>query len=1027
VCGRSGVRGRNASGARRARLCAAAGLAIGLSVGAAGAQERAIDPLDLTGASFQGIRLPLAVSNGWFGAAGRRMWAWREGGTQRLLIEGDVRIRLGLQEFAAKRAAVWFETVEASGGGGESGGERQVYVYFDDVRTPTADAAVAVSANRLAVRGVVSAEDEVEVRADLMEKGRPRDMFLLEAERDFANALRRVASGLPLDEPEEAAGGIQVPIAEAARPALRGSESLPEDAESALRGLSAGDERAPIFADTGVLSVNAGDATIVGGEGENAVLVTDGVALQYWDRASRRTLQLSAERGVVFLSKGAAMDSMTFAARDVRGIYLEGGVTASDGQYTLRAPRIYYDVERNAAAAVDAVFWTYDRRLAMPLYLRAEVVRQESATQFSAGRATMANSAFFTPHFSIGTTSVTLTRLEDEDRTVVDAKNITLVAGGLIPFLYVPRLKGDPRDVPLRELGYEDSAGSGQALTTAWDTLSILGIDAGPGLDAETLLDWYFDRGVAFGQRLSWVGDRRRGEAFGYILPDDDGKDTTRTGAEIQPDSRTRGILLGEQKWNIDDQWSVFAELAYVSDATFVDAFFPELGESGRELATSVMLRRTTQQSLFVGQARANLNDFSANEYLLSSQGFTVERLPELRYIRPGDDIFDEGRLTYHGETSLSNLRMKFFEPEAQDIGFIRARQSQEFFGIDPDQSQEDALRAQGYISDDVVRLDTRHELGAPMEFGALDVTPFVVGRLTAWDNSFEAYSPQEDDKVRLWGGGGVRFGTEIYRVDNGMESRVLDLHRVRHIIRPHATLWAADTTIQRDDLPVYDESVEGISDGTAVHLALDQTWQTQRGGPGRWRSVDVLQLNVAYTNFGRDTDEESPIGRWIDGRPELSNPGEFVDAEAIWEASDAVAFSGRTVYDLRLNQQAISSVGVLLDQQADLSAYAALSYINSQDDSSLDAGVRYRLSPKYYVGAGVGYNFDEDQIQNLRLSVERELPNFTFRATASFDNIQEETSFGFSIRPNGVRSGGLAARGIGASDARQRGSGLGG
>ena len=42
---------------------------------------------------------------------------------------------------------------------------------------------------------------------------------------------------------------------------------------------------------------------------------------------------------------------------------------------------------RNKALLLDAVFWTYDEDRRLPLYLRADVIRQESQQEFSGERA----------------------------------------------------------------------------------------------------------------------------------------------------------------------------------------------------------------------------------------------------------------------------------------------------------------------------------------------------------------------------------------------------------------------------------------------------------------------------------------------------------------------------------------------------------------------------------------------------------------------------------------------------------------
>src|SRR5262249_46089730 len=148
------------------------------------------------------------------------------------------------------------------------------------------------------------------------------------------------------------------------------------------------------------------------GTEENAVLTEGGVVISYWDRKRDSTMQLSAERAVIFLAPGPLPDLARAGAESVRGMYLEGDVVADmlgpEGHFTVRSPRVFYSIKDNRAVLIDAVFWTYDARRGLPLYVRAKTIEQESASQFKATRALLTSSAFNTPDLAIGVSSVTI-------------------------------------------------------------------------------------------------------------------------------------------------------------------------------------------------------------------------------------------------------------------------------------------------------------------------------------------------------------------------------------------------------------------------------------------------------------------------------------------------------------------------------------------------------------------------------------------------------------------------------------------
>ena len=56
-------------------------------------------------------------------------------------------------------------------------------------------------------------------------------------------------------------------------------------------------------------------------------------------------------------------------------------------------------------------------------------------------------------------------------------------------------------------------------------------------------------------------------------LPPDHGTDVTKPGTHIKHDGEFRGMLIGEERWKIDDHWTIFAEVSSISDPNF-DFFY---------------------------------------------------------------------------------------------------------------------------------------------------------------------------------------------------------------------------------------------------------------------------------------------------------------------------------------------------------------------------------------------------------------------------------------------------------------------
>lgn len=991
----------------------------------------------ITGQDFAGLRLGQSSVKGSIAFSARRANVWRQGTTQRLHLSGDVRVSLGDYDFSASRAVAWVERLPEDQAGLAT---YQVFIYFDRVGAPNdAAGSISVSGDRLPVRAVVATEKRISLRADLLESSPParaETALLFEAERAFARTLRRLVPGYIEETPPPISRGPRLPgrlrpgdpiEPDIARPfaASRSAESVAE-AEQLLDPvrIPAADE--PIFARSGIVSLSAGEITFVTGEKENSVIAKGGVSLMYQDVRTGRALQLTAQRAVLFISPGRVTDFSRFKKSDTRGVYLEGEVSATDGQYTLRGPKVYYDLIANKAVVLDAVFWTYDEERKLPLYVRADAIRQESADQFRATGAKFSNSAFFEPEFSIGASSVTISRKQAEPteeqaasgrpgtiRNYVTARNITLRAGP-VPFFYWPIYAGDPANVPLRDVRVENSSGSGGAIKTRWNASGLLGFAKPDDLVTDLQLDYYFDRGFGIGGRVAWDRAGSKGGIFAYGLPNDQGKDVLKTGFKKQRDGEARGMILGEERWMIDEHWTLLAEASYISDENFVDGLFKSLSEERREFTSRVEANRRFENTLLRAEVSGSLNDFISNGYLLQSRGYSVSKLPEVSYSRLADEIIP-GVFSYWSESRAGIISMDFDDPLAIDRGFGN-RNARKAFGIDADQSIASRLRQRGYTETQVARFDTRHEASSQLRYGQININPFAVGRLTAYDNNFEDYSPAEDDDIRMWGGGGVRLATSVQRVMDGVDSRLLDLHRLRHIVEPSFTIFYSATNVERADLPLYDYDVESLAEGPIMRLGVNQTWQTQRGGPGRWHSVDVFKLNTDVVLSSDDADPKTPIGRYIEYRPELSNPGDYFLTDAVWQLSDTLAITGSNVFDFERNQPARTSAGFMIRHEPNFRSFADLHFLNSQDSTVINIGTQYEFTSKYALAASTSYDAGKGGIQGANFELRRKFENLQLGFNINYNEITGESSFGFVLRPYGA-AGEVRVAGLGSDD----------
>ncbi|MEM1185315.1 MAG: LPS assembly protein LptD [Planctomycetota bacterium] len=936
--------------------------------------------------------LPVAQLDGEIALSSISASSWRAEGITGLFLEGDVRLRFADYAFRCRRAVVWLAPSP------DDPGATQVFAYLFDVGAPEADAAVSMRSERLPVHGVIRDADGLSLSVPVIEPERPDDTsrrpLIREAEISLRELLRSAAPAPVAPQP-------------IAPPAASPDPLAPPPPQ---------DPAGPIFESGGTVYLAPGDrVTTQSGRDANTVTLTGGVVIQY--AGPTRSLELTARRAVVFLRPGPLRDAFSrFDESDVLGIYLEGGVVATDGAVTLRGPRIYYDLRADRALVLDAVFHTYDARLRAPLYLRAAAIRQEAAAQFTADRATMANTSFARPHLALGVNTVTIERQprpQGGARTIVDATGVVPRLNN-VPFFYVPRFRGDPERLPIRNIGYEDSDSQGFVVRTEWDPFVLLGIEGPPGVNSTLLADYYDERGLGIGTETSWNTDRQRGDLYAYMLPNDNGVDLLRNSIEVDRFGEFRGAIMARHQTRLTDEWTLTLEGSHISDETFLPAFDPNRGRDRYEITNRVHLRKLDENRLFTAEVKAASNDFAPAEHQLQSPGYRVDKLPEIEAKGIAEDLssfFEPGLITYSWDAGFASVRQRFTEIEPIKIGVF----DPSAFGVTRNEPIADFFRDQGLNESIVNRFDTRHEIGVDLDAGPLQINPFVVGRLTAYDSDFSEFSPQETDNARAYGAAGVRIATSFYRVDDTVESRTLDLHRMRHIIEPSVTLWHGESTIASEDLPVFDDDVEQLAEGSAVRLGIDQTWQTKRGGPGRWRDVDVFQLNFGWTFAGNNTDRGGPVPRWYDPRPELSSTQRAVDVQGLWQVSEIVSLAADWVYNVEVSQASRASVGAAVRHGRGVTVTGELRTLREQGDTYGNLGLRYPFGDKYTFSASTSYNFERDEFARYRIIALRTFPNGQLGVSVTFDNTADETSFGFVFQPSGLANS-IAVSGVGSS-----------
>jgi hypothetical protein len=292
-------------------------------------------------------------------------------------------------------------------------------------------------------------------------------------------------------------------------------------------------------------------------------------------------------------------------------------------------------------------------------------------------------------------------------------------------------------------------------------------------------------------------------------------------------------------------------------------------------------------------------------------------------------------------------------------------------------------------------------------------VVPYVVGRYTGYSNSIDG-AIQNRALTAL----GVRASTAFWAVDDTAHSTLFDINRVRHVVEPEVNLFTSAENVDRDNLYIYDQDVDAINDITGGQLALRQTWQTKRGGPGEWHSVDFLTLDVEANGFMNkppmsQLDPANPTynlngfrGAYFYSEPEASIPRDSINAQSSWRVSDQFIVLGDEEWNADTDVLATASIGAAIKTLPRVVYFIGTRYIAPLDSNVTTVAVSYDLSEKYTVAFSQSFDFSQNQDVNSTGYLVRKFDSFTCALEIFYDATIKESGVSFNLYPNGLAGG---------------------
>jgi hypothetical protein len=943
----------------------------------------------------------------------RSAYTWMDGRTNVVQLEGFVTLRTDDSEMMAQRAVVWL--------------------------TPSSDAVLDQLDAEIALLGevkVVTGDVEREAQR-LLVRTRVRGAIRITADERLArnqsdSDLFREASDLRTGRLQAPSPDEQPPAEPAPRRPEEGITPQPDEpphtppqrtpAEQPMPAdRPAPAPRPPAALHPGEpVNFRAGDVQTVQSPDDRVALILSNGVVIFQRRQNGDFIELQSDSAVLYtqlrnLRELQESDRFKQIEDAIESAYLEGDVRitytpalATRPEQRLRASRIYYEFGTDRAILTDAVLHTVEPQRQIPVIVRANTLRQLTLGEYRAEGVELSTSSFKTPSYSINAQKAYVRSQDTGDprygnRTTFAGENITFNTFGL-PVFYLPAAAGSVTDRggALRDVQFRNNDRFGFGVQTEWGLFESFGRLPPQDLDASYRLDYYTDRGFATGLDAYYSGgfitETTRqpwnfNGAFRSYFIFDHGTDTfggSRT--DVDTDRDVRGRVLWTHQHFFPDDWQVQLRAAWVSDPTVMEQWFRRDWAENEEHDLSAYFKRQRGSEAITFLLDYQPNDFVTTSDLIQEQ-FEIEKLPDIGYRRIGDSLASD-RLTLFSENTVAALRFKASDASLLEQGYPS--------GLSPGLP---SLGQTGVQEKTVYRGDFRQQINFPFSTGQFRFLPYVIGRYTPYSDS-----PEDGAVHRIYMGAGLRVTTAFWAVDDTFESRWFDIHRLRHVIEPEVHLFTGAQNEDRNDVFIYEEDVDNIHDVSAVQFALRQRWQTKRGGPGRWRSVDFFTLDLEANFFTNKPDDELPPknfrGLFFASRPEASIPRDSLNAEATWRVADTTAILADLQYNLSEGEIATGSVGLAVQRDANLSYFIGTRYIEELKSNITTAAVVYRISPKYTISLSQSFDFGKTENVGSSAQIVRRFDRFFVSLTGYYDNTSDVGGFNISIQPEGLSRG---------------------
>ena len=797
--------------------------------------------------------------------------------------------------------------------------------------------------------------------------------------------------------------------------------------------------------------------------GEPVVLVSNGVNVVVQGLSSDSLPQtlgplgdidIEADRVVVWgVDTSGGLNGATQQSGAPLEIYMEGNIVFRQGDRTVFADRMFYDVRRQIGTIINAELLTSVPQAGNYQYpglvrLRATAIRQLDQAHFQAQQGMFTTSRLEEPSYALEAEDITF---EDIQQPLVDpitgapipgrrrmarSSNNYLYLGG-VPVLYWPTLATDLEKPTyyVNNLRIRNDSIFGFQTLFDLDAFQVFGMDRPDGVKWDLSLDYLSKRGFGYGTGVEYGTDHffalegpTSGRMDAWAISDRGNDNLGRDRRNIVPEADYRNRVFWNHQQHLTgglmDDWTVQAEVGWLSDRTFLEEYYENEWDNNKDQLTGVRLKRTYDNQSLSIEANGRINDFFTQ----------TQWLPRLDHYWMGEPLLGDN-LTWFEHSSLAYA----------NIGVASTPTNPQLaseFNLLPWEMDSAGNRISGRGE----RLLTRHELDWPIDMAPFKVVPYGLGELGAWGEDINGDSVQ-----RAMGQVGVRASIPFWYADPSIRNAIFNINGLAHkvIFDMQASVTRSNQSLDR--FPLYEEldddsiedfrrrlffspfggpdfgtklagqyyipgapsfidpkfdprfyalryglqdwvaspSSEIADDMAAVRAGMHHRLQTKHGAPGEERIVDWVTFDANATWFP-NADRDN-AGAAIG----------MIDYDFRWNIGDRTSILSDGYADTFGDGLRTASIGLLLSRPATGNFYLGFRAAEGVFESDvLNATVNYRMSEKWIGSASSSVDFGPAGNIGQSISATRIGESLLATLGASVDASKGTTGIHFLIEP---------------------------